>query len=318
MAASTKKDITPDLIRNNPHNPRLYFNDEKLDQLRTSLQEKGVLVPLIAYEDPEAPGRYVLMDGERRWRSARDLGFDSVPVQVIAAPDPVENLVQMFNIHSVREEWSLVAIALALQELMEMTGEDREGRLADMTGLTRSTVRRAKRLLSLPPDELERIQSEAHLDRTEQVHRVDLYLEIERAESVIRKSIPELEERFSRPTIIRQFARKREEGTLRNVTDFRDVGKLAAAAVSDVVDRKRVVKAVSTLIEDVDVNPPEVYENVAALAVQQQELARRAELFVESLGALDVGAALSPTLVRRLVALRQRIDELVKQIPDDD
>jgi ParB family transcriptional regulator, chromosome partitioning protein len=317
MAASAKKDIAPDLIRNNPHNPRLYFNDEKLDQLRTSLQEKGVLVPLIVYEDPEVPGRYVLMDGERRWRSARDLGFDALPVQIIEAPEPVENLVQMFNIHSVREEWSLVAIALALRELMEMAGEDREGRLADMTGLTRSTVRRAKRLLSLPPEELERIQSEAHLDRTEQVHRVDLYLEIERAESVIRKSIPEIEEHFSRPMIIRQFARKREEGTLRNVTDFRDVSKLAAAAASDVVDRQRVIRAVSTLIEDVDVNPPEVYESVAALAVQQQELARRAELLAESLEALEIGADLSPTLVERLLDLRHRIDELVKHASDD-
>ena len=183
--------VDPETIDKNPANPRLYFNDERLDQLRTSLQETGILVPLIAYESPDHPGRYVLMDGERRWRSARDLGFAEVPVSLIDAPSETENILRMFNIHSVREEWSLVAIALSLQELMFKTGEDREGRLAEVTGLTRSTVRRAKRLLSLPPQELELIQSEAHLDRSEQVHREDLYLEIERAERVLREAVPE-------------------------------------------------------------------------------------------------------------------------------
>jgi len=318
MAAVTKREIAPGAIRQNPHNPRLYFNDEKLDQLRTSLQEKGILVPLIVYENPGEAGTFVLMDGERRWRSARDLGFDSVPVQVISPPGDVENLVQMFNIHSVREEWSLVAIALALKELMEMTGEEREGRLAEMTGLTRSTVRRAKRLLSLPAEEIERIQEEAHLDRNDQIHRVDLYLEIERAESVLRRSIPEIEDRFPRDVVIRQFARKREEGSLRNVTDFRDVSKLAAAAASDVVDRGRIVRAVSSLIEDVNVNPPEVYEQVAAFAVQQQELARRVGLLTEGLEQLENAPELSPTLVKRLRILRGRIDELLKHSSGDD
>ena len=313
MARTPKSNLAPNAIRKNPHNPRLYFNDEKLDQLRTSLQEKGVLVPLIVYEDPEQSGSYVLMDGERRWRSAQDLGFDRVPVQVISAPNPVDNLVQMFNIHSVREEWSLVAIALALQELMRMTGEDREGRLADMTGLTRSTVRRAKRLLSLPRHELDLIQSEAHLDRNEQIHRVDLYLEIERAESVLRRSIPEIEDSFSRDEIIRQFARKREEGSLRNVTDFRDVGKLAEAAKDDLVDRNRVVQAVTDLIEDVDLNPPDVYERVAALAVKQQELARRAELLGESLQTVEGRGGLSANLVKQLQGLRQQIDDLLQR-----
>jgi ParB/RepB/Spo0J family partition protein len=314
MAKSQRTLVVPEAIEANPHNPRLYFNDDKLDQLRTSLQEKGVLVPLIVYEDPEAAGHYVLMDGERRWRSARDLGFDEVPVQVIPAPSPVENIVQMFNIHSVREEWSLVAIALALRELMEITGEDREGRLATMTGLTRSAVRRSKRLLSLPTEELERLQAEAHLDRAEQVHTVDLYLEIERAESVLRRSMPEIEERHPRAEIIRQFARKREEGTLTNVTDFRDVSKLAEAADSDLVDRRRVVKAAADLIEKVDLNPPEVYERVAAQAVHQKDLARASERLIRGLESLE-DQELSQGLVGRLEELRGWIDALLGRAP---
>jgi ParB/RepB/Spo0J family partition protein len=303
--------VAPESITPNPKNPRLYFNDERLDQLRTSLQEVGVLVPLIVYEDPNASGRYVLMDGERRWRCALDLGFDSVPVNIIPSPSSVENLLRMFNIHSVREEWSLIAIALSLRELIALTGEDREGRLAEETGLTRSTVRRAKRLLALPDSELRLIQEEAHLDRNEQVHREDLYLEVERAASVLRTAIPEISAAYTKPEIVRQFVRKREEGTLNAVTDFREVGKLAKAATKKLVEEPVLVKAAKRLIDDVSATPPEVYEEVAARAVEQSELARRVELLAESLADYQGAETLTAALTRQLRRLRKQIDRLI-------
>jgi ParB family chromosome partitioning protein len=305
-SAVATESITP-----NPKNPRLYFNDDRLDQLRTSVQEVGVLVPLIVYEDPDAPGQYVLMDGERRWRCALDLGLDSVPVNVIPPASSVENLLRMFNIHSVREEWSLIAIALSLQELIAMTGEDREGRLAEETGLTRSTVRRAKRLLSLPDSELRLIQEEAHLDRNEQVHREDLYLEVERAASVLRTAMPEIAATYTKPEIVRQFVRKREEGTLNAVTDFRDVTKIAKAATDHLVDDSLLVDAAKRLIDDVSATPPQVYEEVAAQAVEQNELARRIELLADSLTGFQKRGALTDTLARQLRRLREQIDRLL-------
>lgn len=310
MAA--QKTVHPSSITKNPTNPRLYFNDERLDQLRTSLQETGILVPLIVYEKPDEPGEYVLMDGERRWRSALDLGFTEVPVSVISAPNPVENVLRMFNIHAVREEWSLVAIALSLRTLMAMTGEEREGRLAEMTGLTRSTVRRARRLLSLPSEELDRIQEEAHLDRSDQVHREDLYLEIERAESVLRRAVPEIVEQYTRAEVIRQFARKREEGSLRAITDFRDVGKLAAVAADGLVPRATIANATRQLIDDVRANPSDIYEKVAARAYEQKEIAKRVELLTDALAGIKSQGPLNKTLVTRLSALQKQIAAVLR------
>ena len=307
-AAST---VAPELISPNPKNPRLYFNDERLDQLRTSLQEVGVLVPLIVYKDPDSRGQYILMDGERRWRCALDLGLDSVPVNVIPPPSSVENLLRMFNIHSVREEWSLVAIALSLRDLIAMTGEDREGRLAEQTGLTRSTVRRAKRLLTLPDSELRLIQEEAHLDRNEQIHREDLYLEVERAASVLRAAIPEVSAAYTKPQIVRQFVRKREEGSLTAVTDFRDVGKMAKAAADGLVDKPVVVRAAKKLIDEVSATPPAIYEEVAAKAVEQSELARRVELLTDSLEGYERRGSLTKALSSQLRRLRKQIDRLL-------
>src|SRR5438132_12316299 len=98
--ASQVAEINPQSIRKNPNNPRRYFNEAALDLLKTSIQETSILVPVIVYRDPERPERYVLMDGERRWSCALDLGLERIPANIIRAPNPLDNLLQMFNIHA--------------------------------------------------------------------------------------------------------------------------------------------------------------------------------------------------------------------------
>lgn len=301
--------IDPHAIVANPNNPRRFFNEDRLDLLRTSIQEVGILVPLIVYRDPTNAVGFVLMDGERRWKCAVDLGLDNVPANIIAVPEPLDNLLRMFNIHNVREEWPLVSVALSLREVMDISGETGEKRLSEMTGLTRSTVRRAKRLLSIPEAEIELIRDEAHLDRSKQVHREDLYLEIEAAESVLRAEIPAVAARFDRAQIIRAFASKAEVGSLRAVTDFRFVAKLVKAIDDDIVDRRIVEEAAVRLIEDPGLSPKDVFENVAAEGYRQQSLQRKAEVLGgELLDAIAASPLISQSLRVELAALRDAID----------
>jgi ParB/RepB/Spo0J family partition protein len=299
------------VIEQNPNNPRRYFNEERLDLLRTSMQEVGVLVPLIVYQSKDDASRFVLMDGERRWRCALDLALNDVPVNIIPEPSPLENVLRMFNIHNVREDWPLISIAFSLNDLIEMTGEDRETRLAELTGLTRSTVRRAKRLLTIPEYELQLIRDEAHLDRSKQIHREDLYLEIESAESVLRNSLPEIAEEYPRDQVIRQFAAKREAGSLDAVTDFRDVGKLVKAVDDGFVDRDTAVNAARVLIDDVNKGPSEVFDDVAAGAYTQQSASRKAELLQQELERIPPDLQLSALLRERLQSLRDFLSRLL-------
>jgi ParB family chromosome partitioning protein len=312
MTATTGSlvELDPTSIVKNPNNPRRYFNEERLDQLRTSLQEVGVLVPLIVYREPGAD-TFVLMDGERRWRCALDLGLDRVPVNIIDTPTDLDNLLRMFNIHNVREDWPLISVALSLRDVMALSGETGEKRLAEITGLTRSAVRRAKRLLTMPDSELDLIQAEAHLDRNEQVHREDLYLEIEAAESVLRGALPEVAERFPRDEIIRRFANKAETGNLRAVTDFRFVSKLVKAADEAVVDRDVVIRATTDLITDVTASPRDVFEAVAAAGYRQQGLQRKTELLVQDLETYGDALPLSAGLRSRLEELRDVLGRLL-------
>src|SRR6266704_3472830 len=116
------KHIPPDSIEKNPENPRLFFRQEEMEQLLSSIDEIGIQVPLAVYE---AGGRYHLIDGERRWRCALKLNLKTVPALVQERPSTLQNLLLMYNIHALREQWDYFTIASKLHRISELFEEER-------------------------------------------------------------------------------------------------------------------------------------------------------------------------------------------------
>lgn len=133
----------------NPHNPRLLFDREPLDVLKRSIEKVGILVPLTVYKDSNT-NNYVILDGQRRWICANELGLDIVPVNEVEEPSLAQNIVTMFQIHKLREDWELMPTALKLELLMEEIDERNELNLSEITGLGKAIVSRCKKLLSYP------------------------------------------------------------------------------------------------------------------------------------------------------------------------
>jgi ParB/RepB/Spo0J family partition protein len=131
----------------NPHNPRMLFDKRPMDVLQESIRRVGILVPLTVYWDPQRQ-RYVILDGQRRWMSAQAIGLDTVPVNVVAEPTLVQNIVTMFQIHKLREDWELMPTALKVELLMKELNERNDKRLAVLTGLDEAVVSRCKKLVS--------------------------------------------------------------------------------------------------------------------------------------------------------------------------
>jgi ParB family chromosome partitioning protein len=149
---SELRSISVDSIDKNPENPRVVFRPGELEELLESIRRYGVQVPIAVYKEK---GRYVLIDGERRWRCCVKLNKKEIPALVREKPDALTNLLLMFNIHALREQWDLFTIALKLPRVIKLLSE-RSGRkpnereLADYTGLTRGMIRRCKLLWSYP------------------------------------------------------------------------------------------------------------------------------------------------------------------------
>lgn len=304
--------VDPRRIVPNENNPRRFFNDQALDELRSSIQKVGVLVPLIVYEDPQQPGTFVLLDGERRLRCVNELGLAQVPVNTIPAPTQLDNILRMFNIHSVREEWPLISIAMSLREVMAFSGEDRESALSELTGLKRATVRRAKKILDLPLDELELIRGEAHLPRNEQVHREDLYLEVGDAISAIERGMPDLAKSSGRPKLIRKLVSKREKGSLVSVTDYRAIPKLVRAVDSGHVGRAAAERVVEKVIDTVSMNPKQAVDSLAQRAFEAQDVVRKAESLLKVLEDMPALNGQGESVSSVLDQLRREIDRLLK------
>ncbi len=147
VAADTRR-VPLSAIVANPAQPRRVFSDQELSELTSSIRENGLLQPLVVRPAPNAPGRFELIVGERRFRAVTSLGWDDVPVIVREATDEtvlvlalVENL-QREALSPLEEAEGYVALA----EKFALS----QGDIAKAVGKDRSTVANVVRLLKLP------------------------------------------------------------------------------------------------------------------------------------------------------------------------
>ncbi len=170
-AIGVKRIPTNSLIPN-PHNPRILFDREPLEILKSSIDKVGILVPLTVYWG-KSKNKYIILDGQRRWICAQELGLSDVPVNQLAEPTLVQNIVMMFQIHKLREDWELMPTALTLEILMRELRETNEKRLSSLTGLDQAVVSRCKKLLSyakkyqdlmLDPNPYKRVKSDFFIE----------------------------------------------------------------------------------------------------------------------------------------------------------
>src|ERR1051325_10205504 len=179
---ATLTDIPVDRIVRNPENPRIIFRPKELDDLLKSIKRRGVQVPISVYKDGN---KYVLIDGERRWKCSLKLNRKTIPALIQDRPDPLSNLLLMFNIHSLREQWDLLTIAVKLPRIIDLLEEQSgkrptEAELSDHTSLPRSVIRRSRLLMDLPRTYIDDILLELKKPKSEQKLTEDFFIEMER------------------------------------------------------------------------------------------------------------------------------------------
>ncbi len=130
----------------NPNQPRKLFARESIDELASSIEEKGILQPLIVRKI--GGGKYEIVAGERRFRAASQLGLEKVAVVVKDIEESeVLELALIENIQ--RQDLNPVEEALAYKELLTKH-QYTQDELAKRLGKDRSTIANALRLLKLP------------------------------------------------------------------------------------------------------------------------------------------------------------------------
>ncbi len=140
-------EVPVDAVEPNRRQPRTVFDEETLGALATSIQEVGILQPIVVRRSSVG---YEVIAGERRLRAARLAGLATIPV-IVRESDDAESLREALieNIH--RENLNPIELAEAFRELLEELGLKQET-LADRLGVSRSHVANTIRLLQLPPE----------------------------------------------------------------------------------------------------------------------------------------------------------------------
>ena len=140
-------EITLDEIKKNPYQPRTYFNEEKLNELKESIEKNGLLQPIIV---KKAVRGYYIIAGERRYRAFELLGRKEIPAIIKEMTDE-EMMVFAVLENLQREDLSALEESESYKNLMDKMSLTQE-ELAKKLGKSRSYIANSLRLLKLPAE----------------------------------------------------------------------------------------------------------------------------------------------------------------------
>ncbi|HHV16482.1 MAG TPA: ParB/RepB/Spo0J family partition protein, partial [Gelria sp.] len=134
--------------------PRKTFDEESLLELANSLNEHGILQPVLVREKGD---RYEIIAGERRWRAAQMAGLGTIPAIIRQLDDAQTGELSLIE-NLQREDLTAVEEAQAYRQMIERYQYTQE-MLAQKIGKSRSHIANTLRILNLPPTILEMIES---------------------------------------------------------------------------------------------------------------------------------------------------------------
>ena len=137
-------ELSVDLIKPNPLQPRKKFNTESIKELAESIKEHGLLQPILVYENY---GEYFLIAGERRLRASKMANLDSI--RAIVADIKTDKLRELAIIENIqRENLNPIDLANSYRELLDDYGITHE-ELANRLKLSRAQITNTMRILDL-------------------------------------------------------------------------------------------------------------------------------------------------------------------------
>tara|TARA_Y100000590_G_scaffold2097_1_gene2775 strand:- start:1998 stop:2846 length:849 start_codon:yes stop_codon:yes gene_type:complete len=145
-----------ELVRNK-YQPRKNFNQENLNELTSSIKERGIIQPIVVRKSVDHKSKYEIIAGERRWLAAQNAGLHEVPV-VITEADDLKSLEFAIVENVQRIDLNIVEEAQGYQRLIDEFSYD-QNKVAQFIGKSRSHVANCLRLLNLPREVIDLVKN---------------------------------------------------------------------------------------------------------------------------------------------------------------
>ena len=147
-AKNPVNEISVNIIKVNPFQPREDFDEAKLKELAESIKQNGLIQPITVRKSGEG---YVLISGERRLRAVKLIGYEKVAAYVFDKPaETDEKLLELALIENIqREDLNAMELSDSYRKLSQEFSLTQE-QISDKVSKQRSTVANSLRLQNLP------------------------------------------------------------------------------------------------------------------------------------------------------------------------
>ena len=181
----TNKISINDLTRNQ-FQPRKNFSKESLEELASSIRERGVIQPIIVRPNKSLEGKYEIIAGERRWLASQNAGLHEIPV-VILNVDDVKSLEFSIIENVQRQDLDPIEEARGYQRLIDDFNYNHD-KLSKFIGKSRSYIANSLRLLSLQEEILLMVE-QGNLSAGHARTLIGLQNSVELAKKIIQKKL---------------------------------------------------------------------------------------------------------------------------------
>ena len=209
----------------------------------------------------------------------------------------------MFNIHNVRKDWGSMEIAWKLKDVMEETVIESERELARLTSLSAGEVRKSKILLSFDS----KYQNLVHKGPKKGGVKSDFLIELKRPLNLLAKSSKKFDKSISNKLIDLSID-KYNESKIKNITDFRMLGKIIKNTVNDDKDVTNFIKD----YQRSDYSIRDEFEKTVKSKLHLKNVENKVELLLLHLKELE-NTDIPKSLLKKLEKLHLLLENLIKK-----
>ena len=151
------KKLSISVLVSNKFQPRKIFDEESLKDLTDSISERGIIQPIIVRKSNDDKAKFEIIAGERRWLAAQKAGLHEVPVVITNVSD-LKSLEFAIIENVQRHDLNAIEEARGYKRLIQEFSYDQE-KVSKFIGKSRSHIANFLRLLTLPPEVLNLVES---------------------------------------------------------------------------------------------------------------------------------------------------------------
>lgn len=254
------------------------------------------------------------IDQLRRLSRKRPPARVPVPVNIVDPPTPAANMLYMFHVHNLREQWELMPTALSLRILMDQLKVTDDAKLAELTELSEPNVKRCKILLSFPIKYQEMmLEPDPH-----QRLKANLFIEMYPVLNLYEELSARTRQRKTRNQLTDFFIEKYRKGLIPSVIHFRKI--LQARDLLRGTSRwRQVIAAATKFIADPESKIKSLFDPLVAEEKQINDATALCRDFVATLRELKLehGTRRS-SLVTALKQVKKETEKLLESLSGED